>query len=129
MKQKALEYFTTGYNCAEALLKSSKIHLTNYNDEIRKTASFFGSGMYIGECCGVVTGALMALGLKYAPDNPSDRLAFKKLYKKSKQFQNEFRNMFNSLNCRELKKIHGNNCSTLVKKGAEILERIISSND
>lgn len=126
MNEEALKLYKNGYNCAEALLKSAEKYLDNYSNEIRKTATSFGSGMFNGESCGVVSGALIALGLKYAPNDPLDRAQFKILYKKIKAFQQEFKDNFHSLNCLKLKKEYHQNCFDMVKKGAEILEKLIS---
>lgn len=125
MKKLALDLYKNGYNCAEALLQASEKHLNNYSQEIRKTATSFGTGMFSGESCGVVSGALIALGLKYAPNDPLNRTEFKILYKKIKAFQQEFKDNFQSLNCSQLKKEYNQNCFEMVEKGAEILEGLL----
>jgi len=56
----------------------------------------------LGETCGVVTGALMAIGLKYGMTQANDQGARDKTYKLAQEFANRFKTRHNSLVCREL---------------------------
>jgi C_GCAxxG_C_C family probable redox protein len=62
----ALENFKNGYNCAQSVLSVLAPDLGLHQDTAMKLSSPFGSGIaYMQETCGAVTGALMAIGLKY----------------------------------------------------------------
>ena len=59
-------------------------------------ASGFGGGMYMGSVCGAVSGAFMALGLKYGGD-PNAPMA-----KVVKEFSDRFKARHRFVNCSEL---------------------------
>lgn len=67
-------------------------------------ASGFGWGMQNGERCGAVTGALMALGLKYGYRNLEEFPNYKILKKKQREFDRRFREGVGSLYCKEILK-------------------------
>jgi len=104
-----------------------------------KIGSAFGGGMgRSGEVCGVVTGALMIIGLKHgsAEDNGSKV----KTYEFAEQFVKEFRARHNTLICRELigfdmglkknldadeQTIISDQCPAYIRTASDILERMI----
>jgi C_GCAxxG_C_C family probable redox protein len=68
-----------------------------------KVAGAFGGGMArMGETCGAVTGALMAIGLKYGMTQAKDEGARDKTYKLAQEFAARFKARHNSMVCREL---------------------------
>ena len=52
--------------------------------------------------CGAVTGAIMALGIKYGKALHDDESKKKQTYDKTVEFFNEFKKIHGSVNCREL---------------------------
>jgi C_GCAxxG_C_C family probable redox protein len=69
----AIAHYKNGYNCAQSVLLALYLHMdTNgENDLIPKIAAGFGGG--IGRCgsvCGALTGSIMAVGIKNAPNEP-----------------------------------------------------------
>jgi len=76
----ALEKFLKGFNCSQAIFITYSQEL-GLNEEIAsKIASPFGGGFASsGYICGVVTGALMVIGLKYGNTKPEDKEVKKKL--------------------------------------------------
>jgi C_GCAxxG_C_C family probable redox protein len=71
LAEKAVKYFDSGYNCAQSVLLTLYEHLTpeGKNELVPKIAAGFGGG--IGRCgsvCGALTGSIMAVGIKYAPN-------------------------------------------------------------
>lgn len=56
----------------------------------------------MGETCGAVTGALMAIGLKYGMTQAKDEAAREKTYKLTQEFASKFKARHNSMVCREL---------------------------
>ncbi len=73
---KAVLYFTTGFNCAEALLLALQEALNEEeNNIIPRIATPFGAGIGgRGSVCGALSGAIMAIGLKYGRMEPVEGL-------------------------------------------------------
>ena len=70
---KAKSRFENGYACSQAVLSTLSPELGLDENTAFKVASAFGGGMVRhGEVCGAVTGALMALGLKYGSNNEDE---------------------------------------------------------
>ena len=64
--------------------------------------SSFGGGLWNGEVCGCVTGALMALGLKYGHYSPGDSKSKEIISSKTKEFEAKFKEKNKSIICREI---------------------------
>ncbi len=70
--QQTLEYFSEGFNCAQAVVAS----YTDYSglsrqDSLRVAAGFGGGIAGMQKTCGAITGAIIVLGSSlYNPDNP-----------------------------------------------------------
>ena len=107
-----------------------------------KIASGFGAGIaYMGDICGAVTGAFMAIGLKYGRSEVEDSAAKEKTYKMINEFVRIFKEKNGSIKCNELldtdvsteeglKKAHAENkfttvCPKMVRDSAGILEQLI----
>jgi C_GCAxxG_C_C family probable redox protein len=107
-----------------------------------RVAGAFGGGMArMGETCGAVTGALMAIGLKYGMTQAKDEGARDKTYKLAQEFAKRFKDRHNSLVCRELlgydlstsegrkaahdKGLFATLCPELVRDAVEIVEQIL----
>ena len=64
--EKALDYFDNHFNCSQSVLTSFADELGLTEDESLRVASAFGGGMGRQQfTCGAVTGASMAIGLKF----------------------------------------------------------------
>ncbi|RJP61171.1 MAG: C_GCAxxG_C_C family protein [Ignavibacteriales bacterium] len=101
--EKANECFISGFNCAQAVFSSFCEELGFEREPGLKISSSFGGGMaHLNETCGAVTGALMAIGLKYGRTNAEDTGTKEKNYDIVNQFANNFINKFGSLKCTEL---------------------------
>ncbi len=122
MKQKALENYQNGCNCAQAILKTFATELELNEDIAMKMASSLGSGMYTGETCGAVSAAFIALGLKHGGSESDKR---KMVLKKVKEYESEFKEKNHSLNCKELKTVYKKDCKELVKDSAKLLEDLL----
>ncbi len=107
-----------------------------------KVAGAFGGGMArMGETCGAVTGALMAIGLKYGMTQAKDEAARDKTYKLAQEFAARFKGRHNSVVCRELlgydlsspeerkaayeKGLFTTLCPELVRDAVEIVEQLL----
>jgi C_GCAxxG_C_C family probable redox protein len=101
--QKGVQLFNSGFNCAQAVLAAFSEDLGLDALTALKLGSGFGGGIGCsGEVCGAMTGAVMALGLKYGSGQVVDKAAKYELYRKAKMLADEFRLQCGSLYCRDL---------------------------
>lgn len=141
--EKALAYFRNKFNCSQSVFTVFSPEYGYSEDDALKVSCAFGGGMgRQQQTCGAVTGALMAIGLKYGKGiNDSEEM--KQLtYSKTREFFEEFKKIHDSTNCRELldgldmtdpedhKKIMGRNlfdikCEEYVASAVKIAERIL----
>jgi len=101
--EKALFYFDNKFNCSQSVLTAFVEDLGLTEDESLRIACAFGGGMGRQQhTCGAVTGAAMALGLKYGKGiNDSDDN--KQLtYDKTVELFEEFNKLNGSTNCHKL---------------------------
>ncbi len=67
-----------------------------------RIASGFGGGMRCGEVCGAVTGALMAIDLRYGPASVEDRTAKAACQAATSEFMKRYAAEQGTVLCREL---------------------------
>jgi C_GCAxxG_C_C family probable redox protein len=104
-KEKALEYFRNHFNCSQAVFTVFGTAQGLTENQCLKSACGFGGGMGRQQLtCGAVTGAAMALGMKYgkASGDPEEKKA--QTYAKTRELFEEFRKLNGTTNCRELLK-------------------------
>jgi C_GCAxxG_C_C family probable redox protein len=140
--KKAVESFLSGFNCAQAVFSSFAPSMGLGVKDSLKITSGFGAGIcYKGEICGAVSGAYMALGLKYGRWKSEDTEAREKTYSLMREFDLQFMTRNGSLYCSKLlngdmstpegrKKINDEHrfqthCPRFVKDAAEIAEKLI----
>lgn len=130
-------------NCAQAIFATYGPHLGLGKvdcDSCMKITSAFGGGINLtGNVCGAITGALMALGLKYG-GSPQEI----ELTKMSTQFLKEFTSINDSIICRDLvghdlfddEDLRKTNeeeifkkCIKYVEDAARLLEKYINKNE
>jgi C_GCAxxG_C_C family probable redox protein len=138
----AVQYFGSGYNCSQSVLAAFGPDLGLDRASCLKVASTFGGGLgRRAEACGAVTGALMALGLKYGGKTVDDPAAKTEVYKYAGEFMDRFKALHGSLICRELlgfdistdeglrqmkeQNAHELKCKNLVASAAQILEEML----
>jgi C_GCAxxG_C_C family probable redox protein len=108
---------------------------------LRVAGAFGGGTARMGETCGVVTGALMAIGLKYGKVKAEDDKAREQTYELARDFVTRFRARRGSTICRELlgynlgipeerkaaheKGLFATLCPQLVRDAVEIVEEIV----
>lgn len=63
--ESAKKYFEKGFQCSQAVFAAYATECGLTEEQALKIGAAFGGGMCKGEVCGAVTGALMAIGLKY----------------------------------------------------------------
>ena len=99
---KAMEFFSNGYNCAQATLGALCEEAGLDLNTAFKLANGFGGGVRCGELCGAVSGAVMVVGLKcgFYIEKDMNQKAYcnERVY----DFLERFREVNGSLLCREL---------------------------
>lgn len=100
--EKALECYAGGLDCSQVVFGYVAEELGLDTETAMKIASTFGGGMWRGETCGCVTGALMAIGLKYGHCKLGDQEAKDFMLEKRAEFEEEFIAENGSLICREI---------------------------
>lgn len=94
-KKEIAALFGEGLNCAQVVLGNWADELGYDPEEAHHMAAAFGGGMFRGDTCGAVSGALIAVGLACA-DDPQQ------LKEKTALFQEKFTQRFGSTICRDL---------------------------
>ena len=132
-----------GFNCAQAVFSAFAPELGLEAERAAKIAGCFGGGMARGGgVCGAVTGAFMALGLRYGSSRPRDKEIKEKSYEIAREFMRRFTERNGSIVCRDLlgcdisthegherakqRGLFDTVCTKLVKDSVEILEDMLS---
>jgi C_GCAxxG_C_C family probable redox protein len=140
--KKASEMFSEGYNCSQAVLGVFAEDFGLDEELALKVSSGFGGGIARGgDICGAVTGAIMALGLKYFSPEADIQQSKMEVYKMVDDFKKRFIKRHSSIVCRELLgcdistvkgaakaaklDLHNKVCKRLVKDAVEILEKML----
>ncbi len=138
----AVECFTCGFNCAQAVLSTYAQNLGIDRTTALRISGPFGGGMgRMGEICGAVTGAFMTIGLKYSMTKEGEEELRNKGYELVRNFAEKFKIKNGSIKCKDLlqmdistpegyklaaeKKLFRTVCPALVKDSASILEEIM----
>jgi len=138
----AVATFKEGFSCSQAVFSACSASLGLDRELALKIAGAFGGGMgRMGETCGAVTGAFMAIGLKYGKAQAKDDQAREKTYELVREFVKRFKARRGSIVCKELlgydistpegakivreQKISANLCPQLVRDAVEILDEIL----
>jgi len=129
-KENLNELREQGYNCAQCCLASCS-DLTGLD---RRTAlavaGGFGGGLRVGEVCGALSGAVMALGLccpHTSPNSPDEKAKVGAL---SAEACERFKGEFGALTCRELVEKYGGKemCPRFIEYSSELVFEIIEKN-
>jgi C_GCAxxG_C_C family probable redox protein len=101
--EKAVELFER-FNCAQSVFAACCAGEELSEQVCLVVSGPFGGGMgRMGETCGAVTGAFMALGAKHGQEMASDPAQARgPLYGRVRQFADTFRERHGALTCREL---------------------------
>ena len=137
---KAKSRFEQDFSCSQSVFSTLAPEMGISEESALKIASAFGGGMMRhGEVCGAVTGALMALGLKYGATTPDNE---GKIREASQELMRRFKETNGSLRCKELLGYHliipeerekakesgvfSSLCPLLVQNTTELAEEIMS---
>lgn len=102
-REEALDYFRNRFNCSQAVFTVYGKSYGLSEDCCLKISCAFGGGMGRQQhICGAVTGAIMALGLKYgkALNDPEENK--QQTYAQTREFFKRFTELNGSVNCKVL---------------------------
>lgn len=113
--ERAVSMFREGYLCSESILKTFAEAQGMACEHVPKIATGFGGGMgRRGLVCGALTGAVMALSLKYGRKTLGETENYEKCMAKVQQLLKGFEETFGSTICREL-----TNCDLTTVEGRQ----------
>ncbi|MCL2383825.1 MAG: C-GCAxxG-C-C family protein [Oscillospiraceae bacterium] len=133
-KEKAIKLFEQKYNCAQAVVLAYGDSFDLDEDALKKVTSGFGGGIAAtGEVCGAISGAVVALGLKYGFTDSLDTETRAKQKEVIRNFMNAFKANHKGVDCRELltedegtvHKIHSPKCFSVVEEICDLLEKYL----
>lgn len=141
----ARKYFEDGFMCSQAVFAAYATAYGLTEEHALKIAAGFGSGMCKGEVCGAVTGALMAIGLKYGQCSKGDVDSKMKTNEMTCLLLDKFKEKHGSYLCKEVlgydlsikedaKKarelgLFTSFCPKMVESAARIVEEILSAEE
>ena len=133
--------FVECIHCSQQVLMEWAEKLGYDRDTAARIAAPFGGGMFRGDTCGAVSGAMIAIGIKYGHCKPGDTEGNAAMMEKAAAFQKEFIARHGSTICRdlvghdfskegELQKAMENGkvfeiCPGMVQSSLEILDKIM----
>ena len=98
----ATELYSQGFHCSQVVLAHAAKELNLDPQTAYRISAGFGGGLFLGNVCGCVAGAVMALGLAYGHDKPNDTEVSAEMTEKTLEFQRRFAEENGSVICREL---------------------------
>lgn len=139
----ARSYFDQGFACSQAVAAAFAAEFGLDAATMLRVGAAFGGGIArSGDTCGAVSGALMALGLKYGATQP-DPAAKERAYEHAREFIARFQACNGAVDCRDLlghdfatpegraaikeTKITRAICPGLVVNAVEILEEMLKA--
>jgi len=139
--QQAMQIFREGFNCSQAVLAVFAEDFGLERSAALRLACGFGGGMRMGGPCGALSGACMAIGLKYGKSRADDNDSRDRTYALVQQLAASFRSLHGTVLCRDLigcdistpqgydeakqKKVFLDICPGLVADAVKILEDIL----
>lgn len=138
----AISSFEEGFSCAQAVFSAFAPQFGLDRETALKVAGGFGGGMgRLGQTCGAVTGAFMAIGLHHASIQAEDLETKEQVYTLVQEFVGKFQERNGTIACNELlncdisipeereqaaeEGIFATLCPKLVRDAAEIVEQIL----
>ncbi len=119
----AVALHSEGCNCAQSVLLAFCDKYGLDKETAMRLAGGLGSGMRVGDVCGAVSGAVLTIGMKNGPAQPTDKEAKKLCADKTAEFIKEFRKRFGNHTCRDLLKAAGGKiCDKVIAGAADLLE-------
>lgn len=95
--------FEQGYNCCQAVFVPFAMEQGIEKEAAFKLSSGFAAGMcYLGETCGAVVGAQMAIGLNFGYANQDDQNGREHVKKMISEYRKNFNSKNGAIRCKEL---------------------------
>ena len=130
------------FNCSQSVCAAFAEQFGLERELALKVSAGFGGGMgRMAQTCGAVSGAFMALGLKYGSADPGDKVSKENTYTKVRVFAEKFTERQGSVLCRDLLKcdistteglayarehnLFTEQCPIFIRTAAEILEEML----
>ncbi|NLO94047.1 MAG: C_GCAxxG_C_C family protein [Clostridiaceae bacterium] len=137
--ESAVAIFSEGFMCSQAVFAAFSEMLGLEKDMALKIGNGFGGGVARRQdICGAVSGAIMAIGLKYGKTVASDTASHEKTYSTVESFCEEFAKRNGSINCYEIlgfdlaaaqeKGLFSTVCHKCVRDAAQIVEDLLKDN-
>jgi len=140
--EEALAYFSEGFSCAQSVCAAYAPLFGMEREMALRAAGAFGGGMgRSGQTCGVVTGAIIVIGLKYGKTRAEDNATRETCYAVAAEFIRRFEARHGALTCPDLlgchigtpegralahdERLYETICADLVRDAAEILEALL----
>jgi C_GCAxxG_C_C family probable redox protein len=102
-KEKAMQSFLDGHNCAQCMVLAFEDLLTIDVETALKVASPFGGGMgRLREVCGSVSGMFLVLGFVKGYSEPGNYEGKKELYEHVQELARRYEEANGSIICRDL---------------------------
>lgn len=115
------------WNCAEhMLIAADRVYGFNLDPQAYKLAAGFGGGMAVGDICGALTGAVMALGLLFVKERAHESDKIKTL---TSELIERYRNRMGEVDCIPLKERYRTEelkCRGIILEAASILDDIVA---
>lgn len=100
---KAIKYFRNKFNCSQSVFTVLGTGYGLSESDCLKASCAFGAGMGRQQLtCGAVTGALMAIGMRYGKAIGDPEECKLLTYEKTREFFTEFKKKHGTVTCREL---------------------------
>ena len=123
--EKALENFSTGMNCAQAVFLAFAEELGLSREEALKLTSCLGGGMCSGEVCGAASAGLLTVGMKNCDANAEISAEEKaRMRALGAKFMKAFKERNGSVVCRELAPLGRTHCAKCIQDAVEIVEEM-----
>lgn len=100
--EEILNQFSKGFDCSQVVMACSADDIGMNEESAKKVSASFGEGMMCGETCGAVTGALMAIGMKYGHYMENHQNQKKMMVEKTVEFKEKFLQKYSSGMCKDL---------------------------
>ena len=101
-KNQIARLFKENIHCSQIVLGEVAEKLGYSIEDAYKLANPFGGGCFRGDICGAVSGALIAIGMKYGNDQLGNKEQDSICINKAKQFQDQFIARRQTVICRDL---------------------------
>lgn len=142
-KERSVALFKEGFCCSQAVFVAYAEQWGLDREPFLKLADAFGGGIGgMASLCGAVSGAIMAIGLKYGRTRPDDAEAKQKTRKLVKEFVKQFKDRYGAVECKELlgvdistaegqalakeRGLFDSKCPKLVEDAVDILDGILT---